>query len=383
MKTARKRVLVLSFSPLDRDPRVRRQLEFLKQTHDVTAAGFTDPCMDWVRFVPLENSARTRAGRLLSVALLQMRQYERFYWSHPRVLYAVKQLENLPCDVVLANDLEALPLACRLARRASAKVFFDAHEYAPREFEDLLVFRMFFSKYRDALCRRYLSQADAMTTVGQGIKEEYEKVYGVQCGVITNAPAYARVEPSPVAPGAIRMVHHGMANRSRRLENMVSLAERLDERFSLDMILVNSDPPYFKKLLRQAAHLKKVRILPPVPFKDIGPVLQCYDVGLFLLYPVNFNYQHALPNKLFEFMHAGLAVAVWPSPEMKRVVEQYGCGVAGDDFSVTSMARRLNGLSSQDVERFKQKSCEAAKDLCAQKNKEKFLEIIHKLVGEP
>ena len=49
-------------------------------------------------------------------------------------------------DVILANDAEVLPLAARLAREQGARLVFDAHEYAPRELEDNLKWRIFFQR---------------------------------------------------------------------------------------------------------------------------------------------------------------------------------------------------------------------------------------------
>ena len=55
---------------------------------------------------------------------------------------------------------------------------------------------------------------------------------------------------------------------------------------------------------------------------EIVDTIAEYDIGLFILSPINFNYYHALPNKLFEFIQARLAIAVSPSPEMARIVHR-------------------------------------------------------------
>ena len=70
-----------------------------------------------------------------------------------------------------------------------------------------------------------------------------------------------------------------------------------------------------------------------------------YDIGLFLLSPANFNYYHALPNKLFEFVQARLAVAIGPSPEMARIVNDHDLGIVAPDFEPTTMAAHLNALT--------------------------------------
>jgi len=106
-----------------------------------------------------------------------------------------------------------------------------------------------------------------------------------------------------------------------------------------------------------------------------------YDIGLFLLSPDSFSYRMALPNKFFEFIQARLAVAIWPSPEMARLVKEYSCGIVSDDFSIESMAEKLNALSKEDIMAFKMNSHNAAGQLCAEKNKDKFLSIVEGLIG--
>ena len=96
------------------------------------------------------------------------------------------------------------------------------------------------------------------------------------------------------------------------------------------------------------------------------PALAAYDVGLFVLPPVNFNYRFALPNKLFEFIMAGLAVAIGPSPEMARVVIDHGCGIVAADFAPATIAARLNALSADAIDAFKRRSLDAARVLNAE-----------------
>lgn len=96
--------------------------------------------------------------------------------------------------------------------------------------------------------------------------------------------------------------------------------------------------------------------------------------------PSSFNVKHMMPNKLFEFVQARLAVAIGPSPDMKKFVEQQGVGIVAEDFSPRSMASALNSLSTADIIRFKQKSNEAAKQFNASVNKKKILELIDQVI---
>src|SRR5690606_24606948 len=96
---------------------------------------------------------------------------------------------------------------------------------------------------------------------------------------------------------------------------------------------------------------------------------------------VNFNYRFALPNKLFEFIQARLAVAVSPSPEMARLVRDAGCGVVADGFTPKQFAACLRSLDHAAVNEFKQRSDAVARDLSSEKNNIRFMQLVDDLMN--
>ena len=375
------KILVLSLTDLGRDPRVYRQLQFLKQTYRVTAAGLGDPGIDGVDYVPLVSRQEHLLTRVWEKTLLRSRRYQAYYWRSPLIKRAYKKLRNHAVQLILANDINSLPLALRLASRWKAPVFLDAHEYTPREFDDQWKFNFFYRDYWDYLCKVHLPQVHRMTTVCAGIAAEYKKNYGVRCEVITNAPHFEDLKPSPTEDGRIRMIHHGAAIPSRRLESMIELMDHLDSRFSLDFMLLPNRPRYMRKLKKRAAKNPRIRFCDPVPMPEISKAINPYDLGLFLLWPKAFNYRFALPNKIFEFIQARLAIATWPSPEMARVVRENRCGWVADDFEIEAMAKQLNELDSDSLAHFKHNAHEAAARECAEHNGAKLLTMVRECLS--
>ena len=377
----RKKVLVLCLSALDKDPRVSRQIRFLEEAYDVTAAGFTNPTIGKVSFIPIDRPKRNVVEKVRAVVNLKLGRYERFYWNNQSIQKAFHTLQDLSFDVIIANDLNTLPLALALAKRVKAKVLLDAHEYAPREFEDKFLFRFFFQDYWEAICKKYLPKTDAMTTVCLGIAEEYSKQFGISCEVITNAPFYQKLEPKKTREHRIRMIHHGACIPSRKLENMMHLMHLLDSRFELDFMLTKGHRRYYERLVSMASKTPRCRFLDSVILDRVVETINDYDIGLYFLEPNGFNNRMALPNKFFEFIQARLAVAIWPSPEMAKVVRRFDCGYISEDFSVESMASLLNGVSESAVFEAKKKSHVASESLCAERDKEILLSIIDRMVN--
>ncbi|HEX7050666.1 MAG TPA: glycosyltransferase [Longimicrobiales bacterium] len=376
----RLKALVLAFSDLGRDPRVHRQIRFLTDRFDVLAAGYADPQIPGVEFLPVTRTRKSYPARLRSAVQLLTGQYGRFYWEQPRVRSVLSALDGRSVDVVLANDIETLPLALRLARGAA--VVFDAHEYAPRQFEDRLLFRLFFQGFATALCREYIPQVDGMMTVGEAIARQYERDTGVRAIVVTNAPDHEDLEPGPPDPaGRIRLVHHGGATPSRKIERMIQMMDYLDERFGLDLVLVGGPKWYRAKLARLARRNPRVQLVDPVPMLELSRFLNRYDMGVYLLEPVSFNTRYALPNKLFEFIQARLAVAIGPSPEMARVVTEYGVGVVAKDFSPEALAEKISACGPDRIAEYKLRAHAAAPRLCAEANRERVLSLVDRAVS--
>jgi hypothetical protein len=89
----------------------------------------------------------------------------------------------------------------------------------------------------------------------------------------------------------------------------------------------------------------------------------------------------ALPNKFFEFVQARLAVAIGPSPEMARLVRQYGFGVVSDSFDARELATRIAALTPKDIERLKHRSDSASAELNASRAGEIFTAAIARMAS--
>lgn len=383
-----KHILVINFTDLTNDSRVKRHISFLKEKYKVSvlcvAANFkADYPVIVLKQKPLTLIRKVFIGFFLLIRFHSLAHRLMYPYS-----YIVSNLQSEKIDLILANDVESLPLAFKIANKNSCNVVFDAHEYAPRHFEDKWVWRTFFQPMNIYLCRKYIAKTAAMLTVGKGLANEYEKHFKCKPVVITNANYFYELNPSPVGATKIRIVHHGIATPSRKLELMIEMMDHLDDRFSLDLYLISTGfsssktIDYPQKLETLAARGNRTRIIPPVKTEEVVPKLNEYDIGLFLIPPVNFNYANTLPNKLFDFIQARLAIAVGPTPEMAEIVNEYNLGVVSDDFTPQSLAKKIISLTLEQVESYKRNTEKAARELNAETNKTKFQNLVEQALSK-
>lgn len=380
-------VAVLATSDVARDSRILRQLEVVRKLGSVVCISpgtLSVPGVDHMS-VALQGRKSVWSRRIAKarrIAMLGSKLYESFYWSTPIVQMLAKRLSSISCRVVIANDLEPLPVAVRYGGDAS--VVFDAHEYYPGQQSENSLDGRLWNRHSERLCKRYMPEATLVTTVAPGIAKLYNELCGVMCIQMPNCPASVECTPVPICRGAkIRLVHHGAYRRSRGIERLVAMVSHLPDWYELHLILTGDrKSASFMGLERKAAESGRVFIHDPVSPTAIVQEINKYDVGVYILDTINVNHRHALPNKFFEFIQARLAVAIGPSPEMASIVERHDLGVVAANFCETELAALLTNLSHEEVQRLKGNSHRVALQYTAECVSEAFEKEIRILLTQ-
>lgn len=403
---SRSTVAILSFSPIHRDARVLRQVRALHGTYRLVVVGFGDPHpafagdadVTWHRLdvpdapVPPAAPGRGRALRRVVPAPLraQLRRGlgiahrmvragilgvggrltdsvpRRAFWRDEGRRRAADLLRDATPDVIIANDWDGLVVAVGAVGR-SVPVVYDAHEYAPLEWANRRAWRFTDAPMRRWALRTCAPEVAASMTVAPGIADRLRREYGLDPVVVLNAPDVPDVRDA-AAPGRsvgdrIRMIHHGGASPDREPELMIRAVALAHDGITLDLMLLGNDA-YIAELRRYAECTAPGRIgFPdPVPTDEIVPTLRDYDLGFYLLPPSNFNHRIALPNKLFDFIAAGLAVCVGPTEAMAQLVRDRGCGIVSPSFDARDVARTLDAITADDLRRMRDAARAAAAD---------------------
>ncbi|MGR2753282.1 glycosyltransferase [Agromyces arachidis] len=372
---SRPELLILSFSPIAGDARVLKQVRLFRDRYAVTTCGY-GPAPEGVAehiAIPDGLSATALNGRLIT-----LHWYRRAYEALPAVRWVRAALAGRRYDAVLANDLEAVPLALRVAR--GNRVHADLHEYAPRLHEEHAAWNRRLRPFYEWLTRRFAARAASWTTVSGGLAREYERQFGFAPEVVTNAAPYADLAPGPVGD-PIRLVHSGAGLANRNLMTMVEGVELARRDVTFDLYLTPNHPDYVERIRRHAEGSSRVRLHDPVPYDRLIATLNDYDVGVFVLPPVNFNYRWALPNKLFDYIQARLGVLVGPSEEMAHYVREHRLGAVADDFSAEALARAIDALDADEVRRMKQASHDAAAQVSAEQQQHVWETAVDRLLA--
>jgi hypothetical protein len=356
----RPRLLILSFSPIVNDARVLKQVEEFRGDYDVVTCGYGEAPAGVARHVRIPDDV---AHNVLHDRLIRAKLYRAQYWALWSVKWVKRNLPRGEFDVVLANDIEAVPLALHLRPRRG--VHADLHEYTPLLHEDWQGWREKITPYHEYVCRRWVARASSWSTVSKGLAAEYERNFGFRPEIVTNAAPFVDGEPTPVGE-PVRLVHSGAALQDRHLDVLVDGVARSSANVTLDLYLTANQPAYVEQLRELAAATDgRVRVLDPVPYAQLAETLSGYDVGVHLLAPTNFNNRWALPNKVFDYVQARLGLIVGPTAEIAEMVVSHDLGAVADGFAAEDLARVLDRISPEEVAAWKKSSHASAQALSA------------------
>ena len=389
-------ICIIAFSPIASDARVLRQARALAPHYRVTLIGFgEDPFKDnpleGLRWIELENRwtitpAQERLQRwCLRLGKYFPRLFEVYYKQFPYSRYAWHLVQSAKYKVILCNDVDTLPLGVTATRVMGAKIILDLHEYATREYDNPEWRRTRYPLVHGIL-KTQSKLAKATITVTESFVKPFREEFGMKKPiVIYSAPDKITLPPrTPSTDGKVHLIHHGIASSLRSIELMILAVAMADKKFVLHFMLTGNDEAYKEFLRAEAARLAPGRIFFETPVKpaEIVARISQYDAGIFLLPPVVFNYKHAMPNKLFDFISAGLGVIISPSPAMSDFVKPHGNAWIAEDFTAEAMTRLLNSITPEELATRRAASLKCREIVNSETEMAKLLALVKKLAPE-
>lgn len=261
-------------------------------------------------------------------------------------------LDDRPDFAVLhVNDLETLPAGVLVKWQTGARLIYDSHEYWPYSDVEALGIESRFWKFVE----RYLvGFVDIAFTVSDPLADELTSLYGRTFVALPNCePTSPRDEEDPVTAGGrddrVRFLYQGNFAPQRGLEELLSAWRTLtDPRASL--FLRGPDSPSKQACQQLAAQLglqsPRVEFLQPVRESALVSAAVEFDVGIIPYKPDALAYRFACPNKLSQYMQAGLAILTNDLLYVSEVVRRYGCGLVYSSHQPATIAETVQQLTA-------------------------------------
>lgn len=331
-----KKVVMLVHSDFLHDRRVRNQATAL------AAAGFSITVLG-VQPGSHPQEAADHVGGEEGVT------YHLMALQHPRgkkrylelMLKLYRRLRTLEVDLIHAHDLDTLWPAYLIARKKQIPLIYDSHELYT---ESIHVAHRPITKWMWRILEYSLIRKTTATiTVCEGISGELKQRYGLE-----EAPSVVRNFSDPVtqeqglsAPEELIAFKHyhsnillyqGYLQYGRGIEMAI---QALGAAPQWGLVLCGQGPQLesLQRLAHDMGVEDQILYLGQLDPDILAAVTTSCDVGLCMIEPVVLSYYYALPNKLIEYIQAGLPVIASDLPEIRRIMQTYNIGWKADDVT--------------------------------------------------
>lgn len=316
---------------------------------------------------PFSGLARAVRRRLAEAFLPSNERLMRRFWrirpDAEAIRDVVSKLEG-PA-LWIANDWPMLPIAAEAVAAKGGILVYDSHELALEEYAERPEWRKYVRPIVACVEAKFIRNARVISSVSPGITDHLKSTYRVPAVHLTlrNAPSYQATDPRP-AGDPVRLLYHGIVSPGRGLEALLESAVSWKPGYTLTVRGPTSPPDYMDQLAALARRLgvaDRVSFEGPVPMTSLVAAARPFDIGLMALPGHSAHTRFALPNKLFEYMMAGLALAVTELEEMAALLKDTGAGFTLGDGSPKAITAALNALTREDIDRMRAAALEAAK----------------------
>jgi len=285
-------------------------------------------------------------------------------------------------DVVHGHDLDSLYAAAYIARREGAKLIYDSHElYLQQgwsaEAQEWL--SVFVEVERDCI-----HEADAVITVADGTTRTLQEDYGhsAQTEELYNGCISFLDAPSPVHD-PVQFVFCGSFGKNRGLMEVVEAFGQLRGYAQLTLQGFGGIEDELRSYVKENKLEDVITFIDPVEHNQIVPSLYDYDVGVLTTKPENMNIAITGPNKLFDYMGAGLAVvAAQGLTFVESVLTDHDCGYVFENTGVPSIVEAFKSIAAHPdtLAKKKESSLQAAPLYCWDTQARKLVDLYRKIL---
>lgn len=300
-------------------------------------------------FGPTEQAAK-RVGLSARVSFRTRLQTDQMnirtiFWLN-QAMFSVGVRQN--ADIYHAHDLDTL-LAGYLAKLwTGKKLVYDFHELYTEQFKEgikTFLWRVYFCVLERILVKR----ADLKLTVCDSIGEWVTRKYRVSPAItVMNVPVCENSLPLQRIESKDKVIlYHGGYISDRGLEHLIESARHLEQgRIVLRGYGYLEDQ--LRELVKEKGVEDKVLFALPVPMTELVRTASEASIGVIPYLPVCLNNRFCLPNKLFEYMMAGLAIAGSDGPELRRIILEHNLGTVFNPEEPKDIARAFNELLADE-----------------------------------
>lgn len=359
----------------------------------VTEDLYTDQRMDKMSlFLHKKGFDVTLVGRCYGDSpVLEKRPYKtkrlRLLFRKGSIFYAEYTIRLLfyllfkKCDLLVANDLDTLLPNYLVSKWRKKPLVYDSHEYFCGELS--VVSKPISYKVWHGIEKFCFPKLKTVITVSQSIVDQYEKEYGIRPYLVRNIPPAATplvtaTRQSLQMPDdkTVLLLQGSGINEGRGGEEIVQAMQYLPD---CHLFIVGNGTvlPQLKKMSAEMHLQDRITFVPRQTPENLFNYTSLADMGMAIDTDQSANLRFSLPNKIFDYIKAGLPMVVSNLVERARIVRQYKVGTIAESVTPEALAAAVKELSDPELLAQCRENCKTAARELTWENEEKVLERVY------
>jgi glycosyltransferase involved in cell wall biosynthesis len=234
-------------------------------------------------------------------------------------------------DLLVSNDLDTLLPAYLVSKLKNLPLVYDSHEYFTGVPE--LLNRPFVRWIWKKIEKYIFPGLKHVMTVSDSIAIQYDKEYGIRPDVVRNCSInseditpFSRKELD-INPVHLLLILQGTGiNVDRGGLELIDAVSFVDD---VSLLIVGAGDHF--ELLKEKVFMmgltERIKFVSKCPWQTLMRYTRSADAGLSLDKNSNMNYNFSLPNKIFDYLSAGITVIATDLPEISKIVNEFSCGI--------------------------------------------------------
>jgi glycosyltransferase involved in cell wall biosynthesis len=251
-------------------------------------------------------------------------------------------------DLLVANDLDTLFPNFIVSKLKHLTLVYDSHEYFTGVAE--IQNRPFVKWVWKSIEKIVFPLLTNVMTVSDSIAVQYETEYGFRPVTIRNCSrstreieSFSKVELGVNKDHLLLILQGTGINVDRGGEELIDAVGET-ENVSLLFIGAGDKIDFLRNKVIELNLSDRIKFFPKVPWDELMKFTKSADAGMSLDRASNINYRFSLPNKLFDYISAGIPVITGDLPEVNKIVKENKCGIIIPSVTPEEIAKAIRKL---------------------------------------